>query len=139
MDRRDMLNGIGAAAALTAMPVLEHTVGIAGIVSLNQLVSELSGGQKQAIAIARAVYFKKNILLLDEPTRALSIRETEKMLEYIPRLKAEGISSVLVSHNLHHAYQVADRFVVLSHGKKVKDVPKEETDIEELTKIIVSL
>ena len=121
-----------------AMDVLEHTVGIAGIVSPNQLVSELSGGQKQAVAIARAVYFKKNILLLDEPTSALSIRETEKMLEYILRLKAEGISSVLVSHNLHHAYQVADRFVVLSHGKKVKDVPKEETNIEELTKIIVS-
>ncbi len=135
MDRRDMLNSIGATAALTAMPVLEHTVGIAGIVSPNQLVSELSGGQKQAVAIARAVYFKKNILLLDEPTSTLSIRETEKMLEYILRLKAEGISSVLVSHNLYHAY----RFVVLSHGKKVKDVPKEETDIEELTKIIVSL
>ena len=121
-----------------SMDVLQHTIGIAGIVSPDQIVEELSGGQVQAVAIARAVYFKKNMLLLDEPTSALSIRETEKMLEYIIQLKHEGISSVLVSHNLYHVFQVVDRFVVLSHGKKVRDVPKDETSIEELTKIIVS-
>ena len=122
-----------------SMDVLQQTIGIAGIVSPDQIVKELSGGQVQAVAIARAVYFKKNILLLDEPTSALSIRETEKMLEYIIQLKQEGISSVLVSHNLYHAFQVVDRFVVLSHGKKVRDVHKNQTSIQELTKIIVGV
>ena len=121
-----------------AMEVLEHTVGISGITSPDQIVKGLSGGQKQAVALARAVYFRNRILLLDEPTAALSVRETEKTLEYILQLKKEGISSVLVSHNLFHAYQVADRFVILSHGRKIKDVPKHETSVEELTHILVT-
>jgi len=101
-------------------------------------VKGLSGGQKQAVARARALYFKNKTLLLNEPTSALSVRETNKTLEYVLKLKRDGISSVLVSHNLYHAYQVADRFVVLCHGKKVKDVPKDQTSINELTDLIVN-
>lgn len=120
-----------------AMEVLEKTVGISGIQSPSQKVKGLSGGQKQAVAIARAVYFKNKILLLDEPTSALSVRETEKTLEYILQLKREGLSTVLVTHNIYHGYQVADRFVVLSHGEKIMDVRKEETSIDELTELVV--
>lgn len=120
------------------MKVLEHTVGISGITSADQIVKGLSGGQKQAVALARAVYFKNKILFLDEPTGALSVRETEKTLEYIVQLKSEGVSSVLVTHNIYHGYQVADRFVVLSHGHRIMEVCKEETSIEELAKIIVN-
>ena len=120
-----------------AMQVLEHTVGISGITSPDQIVKGLSGGQKQAVALARAVYFKNTILLLDEPTSALSVRETEKTLEYILQLKSEGVSSVLVTHNIYHGYNTADRFVVLSHGRRILDVPKAETSIEELTRTVV--
>lgn len=121
-----------------AMQVLEHTVGISGITSPSQIVKGLSGGQKQAVALARAVHFKNKILLLDEPTSALSVRETEKTLDYILQLKSEGISSVLVTHNMYHGYKTCDRFVVLSHGRRVLDVPKAETSIQELTEIIVA-
>jgi simple sugar transport system ATP-binding protein len=120
-----------------AVEVLEGTVYISGIESPDKMVGELSGGQKQAVSIARAVYFKRLILLLDEPTSALSVRATEKLLEYIRHLKDEGVSSVLVTHNLYHAFQVCDRFVVMSHGQKVLDIPKQETSIEDLTQYVI--
>ena len=120
-----------------AMQVLESAVHISGIDSPDKLVGDLSGGQKQAVAIARAVFFKRRILLLDEPTSALSVRETEALLGQVLKLKAEGVSSVLVTHNLYHAYQVCDRFVIMSHGTKVFDVAKADTTIEELTRHVV--
>ena len=120
-----------------AMQVLESAVHISGIDSPDKLVGDLSGGQKQAVAIARAVFFKRRVLLLDEPTSALSVRETEALLNQVLKLKAEGVSSVLVTHNLYHAYQVCDRFVIMSHGTKVFDVAKADTTIEELTQHVV--
>jgi len=120
-----------------AVDVLRTTVHISGIDDPDREVGELSGGQKQAVAIARAVYFKRRILLLDEPTSALSVRETENLLAYIKRLRDENVSSVLVTHNLYHAFQICDRFVVMSHGRKVFDVSKAETTIDELTRHVV--
>jgi simple sugar transport system ATP-binding protein len=120
-----------------AMQVLESAVHISGIDSPDKLVGDLSGGQKQAVAIARAVFFKRRVLLLDEPTSALSVRETEALLNQVLKLKAEGVSSVLVTHNLYHAYQVCDRFVIMSHGTKVFDVARADTTIEELTQHVV--
>jgi simple sugar transport system ATP-binding protein len=120
-----------------AMEVLESAVHISGIDSPDKLVGDLSGGQKQAVAIARAVFFKRRVLLLDEPTSALSVRETEALLHQVLKLKEEGVSSVLVTHNLYHAYQVCDRFVIMSHGTKVFDVAKADTTIEELTQHVV--
>ena len=120
-----------------ATNVLRATIHISGIDSPDKEVGALSGGQKQAVAIARAVYFKGRILLLDEPTSALSVRETENLLAYIRRLKEEDVSSVLVTHNLYHAYLVCDRFVVMNHGRKVFETTKDQTTIEELTKHVV--
>ncbi|WP_271896663.1 ATP-binding cassette domain-containing protein [Candidatus Phyllobacterium onerii] len=120
-----------------AMEVLEKAVHISGIDSPDKLVGDLSGGQKQAVAIARAVFFKRRVLLLDEPTSALSVRETEALLAQVLKLKAEGVSSVLVTHNLYHAYQVCDRFVIMSHGTKVFDVNKADTTISQLTEYVV--
>lgn len=120
-----------------AMQVLESAVHISGIDSPDKLVGDLSGGQKQAVAIARAVFFKRRMLLLDEPTSALSVRETEALLHQVLKLKSEGVSSVLVTHNLYHAYRVCDRFVIMSHGTKVFDVAKADTTIEELTQHVV--
>ena len=119
-----------------SLKILEHSIGVSGIVSPEQVVRNLSGGQKQAVAIARAVHFRKKVLLLDEPTSALSVKETQKVLEYMLRLRDEGVSCVFVTHNLYHVYQVADRFVILSRGRKIKDVAKDETSLEELTCIL---
>jgi simple sugar transport system ATP-binding protein len=119
------------------MEILRGSVQISGIMSPDQLVGGLSGGQRQAVAIARAVYFRKKMLLLDEPTTALSVRETENVLDYILRLKRDGVSCVFVTHNLYHAYRVCDRFVILSRGRRVKDVAKGATSIEELIAAIV--
>ena len=112
-----------------AMDVLEHTVEIAGIKSPDQVVEGLSGGQQQAVAIARAVYFKNKMLLLDEPTSALSVRETEKVLTYVTQLRDDGVSCVFVTHNLYHAFQVCDRFVVMAHGEVMMNVRREDTEV----------
>jgi len=120
-----------------AIQILGSAVQISGIDNPDKEVGFLSGGQKQAVAIARAVHFKRNILLLDEPTSALSVRETEHLLSYVRDLKREGTSSVLVTHNLYHAFQVCDRFVVMSHGTKVFEARKEDTTIEEVTDHVI--
>jgi simple sugar transport system ATP-binding protein len=119
------------------MEILRSSVQISGILSPDQLVGSLSGGQRQAVAIARAVYFRKKMLLLDEPTSALSVRETENVLDYMLQLKRDGVSCVFVTHNLYHAYRVCDRFVILSRGRRVRDVAKNVTSIQELTTAIV--
>jgi simple sugar transport system ATP-binding protein len=120
-----------------AVEILGSAVQISGIDDPRKEVGFLSGGQKQAVAIARAVHFKRNILLLDEPTSALSVRETEHLLSYVRDLKNEGTSSVLVTHNLYHAFMVCDRFVVMSHGTKVFEATKKDTTIEELTDHVI--
>ena len=120
-----------------AADILGSAVKISGIDNPRKEVGFLSGGQKQAVAIARAVYFKRTILLLDEPTSALSVRETEHLLGYVRDLKKDGTSSVLVTHNLYHAYMVCDRFVVMSHGTKVFEAAKADTTIEELTDHVI--
>ncbi|MHC6595122.1 ATP-binding cassette domain-containing protein [Arthrobacter sp. C152] len=117
--------------------ILDSVVAIEGIKSAKQLVSSLSGGQAQAVAIARAVHFKRSLLILDEPTSALAVRATEALLNYLVQLKGEGVSSVLVTHNLHHAYQVCDRHIVMNHGRKILDVLREDTSVAELTAAVV--
>ncbi|MGO4533553.1 ATP-binding cassette domain-containing protein [Leifsonia sp. 2MCAF36] len=120
-----------------ATDILDSVVTIEGIKSSKQLVSSLSGGQAQAVAIARAVHFKRRLLILDEPTSALAVRATEALLAYLRQLKSEGVSSVLVTHNLHHAYQVCDRHIVMNHGRKILDVRREDTSVDELTAAVV--
>jgi simple sugar transport system ATP-binding protein len=122
----------------TAMEILSEHVKIAGITSPDLFVEELSGGQAQAVAIARAVHFQRDILLLDEPTSALSVRETNKVLTIMRDIAAAGNSCVFVTHNLYHAFQVCDRFVVVSHGTVAKTVRKSETSLDELTKLIMT-
>ena len=120
------------------MEELSSGVDISGIDDPDQSVGSLSGGQKQAVAIARAVHFRKAILLLDEPTSALSVRETNKLLKYIAGLREGGTSAVFVTHNIYHAFEICDRFVVMSHGRKVHDLPKADTSVEELTQMVIN-
>jgi len=122
----------------TAMEILDNYVKIAGITSPDLPVEDLSGGQAQAVAIARAVHFKRDVLLLDEPTSALSVRETEKVLAIMRELAESGVSCVFVTHNIYHAFQVCDRFVVMAHGQSVKSVAKADTSLNELTDLIMT-
>jgi simple sugar transport system ATP-binding protein len=117
--------------------ILDTVVSIEGIKSAKQMVGSLSGGQAQAVAIARAVHFKRSVLILDEPTSALAVRATEALLSYLLALKGEGISSVLVTHNLHHAFKVCDRHIVLNHGRTILNIRREDTSVEELTAAVV--
>jgi simple sugar transport system ATP-binding protein len=100
-------------------------------------VEELSGGQRQSVAIARAMYFKSKMLILDEPTNHLSVKETNRVLDYVAELKAQGVTSIFISHNLHHVYPIADRIVVMARGEKIADLRKRDTSIEDLTDLMV--
>lgn len=116
-----------------AAHVLKTIVAIEGIDSPDKLVGNLSGGQKQAVAIARAVHFKRTLLVLDEPTSALAVRATEALFDYLRSLRSQGLSSVLVTHNLYDAYRICDRFVVMGHGEVVFQATQKETSVQELT------
>ena len=120
-----------------ATRVLQESISI-GIESSDQEVGDLSGGQKQAVAIARAIYFRAKLLLLDEPTNALSVKESQQVMTFVKNLRDEGISSVFVTHNLLHVYSIADRFVILSHGEKVGGFKKKDITIEKLEHMIVT-
>jgi simple sugar transport system ATP-binding protein len=106
--------------------------------SPHAIVEQLSGGQRQGVAIARAMYFKTKLMILDEPTNNLSVKESHKILKFVSDLKAQGIASIFITHNLQHVYPVADRIIVLSHGTKVGDFRRADTSVEELTSLIVA-
>lgn len=102
------------------------------------LISTLSGGERQSISIGRAFYFGCKLLLLDEPLAALSVRECRKVHEMILKVKESGTSVVYITHNVHHVYPIADRFVLLDRGHKIGEVGKQELKPEEIIEIIAS-
>ena len=104
--------------------------------SADDLVETLSGGERQGVVIARALYFRTKVLIMDEPTNHLSVKETAKVLNWIEKLKSEGTTCVFITHNLHHVYPVSDRLIVFARGEKIADVYKKDTSIEELTRMI---
>jgi simple sugar transport system ATP-binding protein len=107
------------------------------IPSVRQKVERLSGGQRQAVAIARATAFDAKVIIMDEPTAALSVAAIAKVLELVRELKAQGASIIMISHRLEDIYQVADRMIVLRHGRKVSDRPI-EGDIHEFRERVVA-
>ncbi len=100
-------------------------------------VLRLSGGERQSIAIGRAVHFGLKLLILDEPTSALSVGETQKVLHYTLEAKKAGLSVIFITHNITHVYQVADRFTILNHGEKVGDFYKDEVNEQEISSMIM--
>jgi len=121
----------------TSMEVIE-SIGFVRIKSPDVKIETLSGGEREGVAIARAMHFKAKLLVLDEPTVGLSVKETRKVLGFVERVRNEGTSCIFITHNLYHVYPIADRFVVLSVGKKVADVRKEDTSIDDLAEKIVT-
>ncbi len=101
--------------------------------SPDALVGELSGGQRQGVAIARAMHFKSKVMILDEPTNHLSVKETAKVIGFVQGLKKQGITSIFISHNMHHVFACCDRIVAMALGQIVMDKPVAETSIEEVS------
>ena len=99
-------------------------------------VGILSGGERQSISIARAVYFQSKLLILDEPTAALSLKETAKVLSYVQEAKKSNVGVIMITHNISHAWDSADRFVVLYRGEVASILKKEETSVKEIENLI---
>jgi simple sugar transport system ATP-binding protein len=107
------------------------------IPNLSATVAQLSGGQRQSIAIARAAAFEPRVLIMDEPTSALAVAEVEAVLALINRVKATGVSVVLITHRLQDLFRVCDRIAVMYEGTKVAERMIGETDLTDLVKLIV--
>lgn len=105
---------------------------------VNQTVGTLSGGERQSMAIARAIHFKSKLLILDEPTSSLSVNETGKVLGYVTEARRQGVCVVLITHNLHHAYEVSDRFIVLRHGRVVGSYERGSVSRDDLAALITT-
>ena len=110
-------------------------IGIA-VRSANDKVGTLSGGERQSIAIGRAVHFGMKLLILDEPTSALSVAESRKVLEYTLNAKERGMSVIFITHNIHHVTQVADRYTVIRHGKNVGTYDRDQVTADDISDLI---
>ncbi|CTQ34665.1 ATP-binding cassette domain-containing protein [Jannaschia rubra] len=107
------------------------------IPNLHAKVAQLSGGQRQAIAIARAASFQPRLLIMDEPTSALAVAEVEAVLRLINRVKARGVSVILITHRLQDLFEVCDKIAVMYEGTKVAERETRRTQLDELVKLIV--
>ncbi|MFC0544924.1 ATP-binding cassette domain-containing protein [Kutzneria chonburiensis] len=99
-----------------------------------QPVGTLSGGERQCVAIARAVYFGAKVLILDEPTAALGVKQAGVVLKYVAQARDRGLGVVLITHNPHHAYPVGNRFLLLKRGRSLGSFDKKDISLEELTR-----
>jgi simple sugar transport system ATP-binding protein len=102
----------------------------------DQPVGTLSGGERQSVAIARAVHFGARVLILDEPTSALGVKQAGVVLKYILQARDRGVAVIFITHNPHHAYPVGDRFVILNRGRSLGNFPKREIDRQELVRLM---
>ena len=102
----------------------------------DQAVGTLSGGERQSVAIARAVYFGARVLILDEPTSALGVKQAGVVLKYILQARERGVAVIFITHNPHHAYPVGDRFVILNRGQSLGAFEKSEIDRQELVRLM---
>ena len=102
----------------------------------DQPVGTLSGGERQSVAIARAVYFGARVLILDEPTSALGVKQAGVVLKYVLQARDRGVAVIFITHNPHHAYPVGDRFVILNRGQAIGSYAKDEIDQPELVRLM---
>jgi ABC-type sugar transport system ATPase subunit len=129
IDRKAMLTG--AREVLADLRV--------NVPSLTVEVGQLSGGQRQAIAIGRATSQRGRLIIMDEPTAALGVKESQKVLDLIVRLKEAGTAVVIISHNMRQVFSIADRIAVLRHGRNAGTRRRSETTPDEIVKLIVGI
>lgn len=108
-------------------------------ITVDSEVGGLSGGEKQGVAIARALYFDADLIILDEPTMGLSLKETDKVLDFVRNIRGENKSAILIDHNILHVYAVADRFIVLDRGHIAAEFTKDQISRDQLVETMVSL
>jgi simple sugar transport system ATP-binding protein len=101
---------------------------------VDQPVGTLSGGERQAVAIARAVYFGAKVLILDEPTSALGVKQSGVVLKYVVQAKERGVAVIFITHNPHHAYLVGDHFFLLNRGRMIENWNREEVSLDALVR-----
>jgi simple sugar transport system ATP-binding protein len=102
----------------------------------DQPVGTLSGGERQSVAISRAVHFGARVLILDEPTSALGVKQAGVVLKYVLQARDRGVAVIFITHNPHHAYPVGDRFVILNRGQSLGTFEKKEIDRQELVRLM---
>jgi simple sugar transport system ATP-binding protein len=107
------------------------------IPNLNRPIRQMSGGQRQAVAIARAVYWNAHLMIMDEPTAALGVPEQRKVYELVRTLRERGVPVIIISHNLQDVFAVADRIVVMRRGRKVGELITSESTTDEVVGLIV--
>ena len=98
----------------------------------SQAVGTMSGGERQCLAISRAIYFGAKVLILDEPTSALGVHQASVVLKYIVKAASQGLAVILITHNVHHAYPVGNSFTILNRGKSLGTYPKKNLSREKL-------
>jgi simple sugar transport system ATP-binding protein len=123
-----------------AQHILLNTIGFRGVgIGVDSNVKQLSGGERQGIAIGRAMHFNSDLIILDEPTVALAVAEVRKVLDFVRRIKSSGRACIYIEHNLAHVHEVADRLVVLDRGEIVADVQPKDMTVPELTEFLIEL
>ena len=117
----------------------EHIGFTSKAITTDSMVLSLSGGEKQGVAIGRALYFKADLIILDEPTMGLSLSETRKVLDFVRNIKAQGKAAIFISHNIYYVYPVADRFVILDRGNIAGEFLKKDISQDDLVEKMVQL
>jgi simple sugar transport system ATP-binding protein len=124
----------------TVVRDLLKQVGITKDIPASTPISAISGGERQAVAIARALYFKSDLIILDEPTNNLGVEETRGVLRFVRSARDSGHSCIFIAHNIHHVFQVVDRIVILRRGILVADdIDPKQTSIEAVERIITGM
>jgi D-xylose transport system ATP-binding protein len=114
------------------------SLAVTTVKSVRQQVAALSGGQRQSVAVAKAVMWNSKLVILDEPTAALGVAQTRQVLDLVKRLAQNGLAVVIISHNLHDIFEVADRITVLRLGRSVAEVTVKETTQQEVVQLITA-
>ncbi|MDH3663975.1 MAG: ATP-binding cassette domain-containing protein [Alphaproteobacteria bacterium] len=123
-----------------AEDILLNAIGFRGVgITVDSTVSQLSGGERQGIAIGRAMHYDADLIVLDEPTAALAVKEVRKVLEFVGKIRSSGRACVYIEHNLAHVHEVADRLVVLDRGAVVAEIQPEDMTVAELTEFLITL
>jgi simple sugar transport system ATP-binding protein len=123
-----------------AADILHKSIGFRGAgIHVDSTVKSLSGGERQGIAIGRAMYFNADLIILDEPTVALAVKEVRKVLDFVRRIKSSGRACIYIEHNLAHVHEVADRMVVLDRGEIVADLSPKDMTVAALTEWLIDM
>ena len=123
-----------------AHQILKESFGFRGVgITVDSTVANLSGGERQGIAIGRAMHYKADLIVLDEPTAALGVAEVRKVLDFVRLIKTSGRACVYIEHNLAHIHEVADRMIVVDRGRIVSEVRPKDMSVADLTEYLVQL